>query len=253
MSQTNDDFHWTQESWGRALRCKAISAPHLFSTSDLELRKAGGQSAAGWDQLAVTLGVRAGSVLRPRQVHGDAVTAVSEIPADAKEVCAAAADIIIASNPDVAVAVQAADCVPLLFEDRRSGAVAAAHAGWRGTAAGVVRKAIEAMHKHFRSDRGDLTVAIGPSIGPCCYEVGEELLAAFGPNGRRWFYRLSGRLMLNLWSATVDQLVEAGVNRKTIHVAELCTAMRPDVFPSYRRDGERAGRFAAAIRPGHSN
>jgi purine-nucleoside/S-methyl-5'-thioadenosine phosphorylase / adenosine deaminase len=250
VSQTNDDFHWTQESWGRALRCKAISAPHLFSTKDLELRKASGQPAAGWDQLAVTLGVRAGSVLRPKQVHGDAVTVVSEIPARAKEVCRAAADIIIASSSDVAVAVQAADCVPLLFEDRRSGAVAAAHAGWRGTAAGVARKTIEAMCGHFGADQADITVAIGPSIGPCCYEVGEELLEAFGADRRKWFYRLSGRLMLNLWSANIDQLVEAGVNRKTIHVAELCTAMHPDLFPSYRRDGENAGRLAAAIRPG---
>jgi hypothetical protein len=254
VSQINDDFHWTQESWGRALRCKAISAPHLFSTSDLELRKADDLPGAGWDRLAATLGVQAGNLFRPKQVHGDAVTAVSEAPADAadtKDVRRAPADIIMASRPDVAVAVQAADCVPLLFEDRRSGAVAAAHAGWRGTAAGVARKTIEAMHTHFGADRADLTVAIGPSIGPCCYEVGEELLAAFGPGGRRWFYRLSGRLLLNLWSANVDQLLEAGVDRKAIHVAELCTAMHPDLFPSYRRDGEKAGRLAAAIRSGH--
>jgi YfiH family protein len=250
VSQTNDDFHWTQESWGRALRCKAISAPHLFSTRDLELREVSGQPAAGWDQLAATLGVRPGGVLRPMQVHGDAVTVVSAIPARVEEACRAAADIIIASNPDVAVAVQAADCVPLLIEDRRSGAVAAAHAGWRGTAARVARKTIEAMLGLFGIDRADLTVAVGPSIGPCCYEVGEELLAAFGPDGRRWFYRSSGRLMLNLWSANVDQLVEAGVNRKSIHVAEICTAMHPDLFPSYRRDGQNAGRLAAAIRPG---
>jgi YfiH family protein len=251
VSQTNGDFHWTQESWGRALRCGAISAPHLFSTKDLELHKAGAQHAAGWDQLAATLGVRAGSLLRPEQVHGDAVMAVPEIPADAKEVCRAAADIIIASSPEVAIAVQAADCVPLLFEDRRSGAVAAAHAGWRGTAAGVARKTIEAMRRQFGTDRAAITVAVGPSIGPCCYEVGDELLAAFGPDGRRWFYRLSGRLMLNLWNANVDQLVEAGVDRKAIHVAELCTAMHPDLFPSYRRDGANAGRFAAAIRSGN--
>jgi YfiH family protein len=251
-TQIIGQFEWTQESWGRALRCTAMSAPHLFSTSDLELRRSGGPPSAGWDDIARTLGVRPGNLLRPKQVHGAAVTAVLEIPARANEVCAAAADIILASRSDVAVAVQAADCVPLLFEDRRSGAVAAAHAGWRGTAAGVARTAIDALRRHFGADEADLTVAIGPSIGPCCYEVGDELLAAFGHDGRRWFYRVSGRLMLNLWSANVDQLVEAGVKREAIHVAELCTAMHPDLFPSYRRDGENAGRFAAAIRPNSS-
>ena len=126
--------------------------------------------------------------------------------------------------------------------------MAAAHAGWRGTAAGVARKTVRAMGERFGTRAGDLVVAIGPSIGPCCYRVGEELLAAFGAEGRRWFYRLSQELMLNLWSANRDQLAEAGVNGEHIHVAELCTAMHPDLFPSFRRDGEGTGRIAAAIR-----
>ena len=156
------------------------------------------------------------------------------------------------SNGDVAVAVQAADCVPLLLLDSRSGAVAAAHAGWRGTAAGVAQSTTRAMAQHFGTRAADLIVAIGPSIGPCCYQVGEELLAYFGSDGRRWFYRLAGSWMLNLWSANRDQLLEAGVKSENIHVAELCTAMHADLFDSYRRDGTGAGRMAAAIRATHA-
>ena len=248
LPQPSGAFEWVQEPWGRALRCTAISTRHLFSTSDLDLRKADGQPAAAWHQLASTLGVAAPHVLCPKQVHGDAVTFVREVPPDTKEVCAGAADIIMTATPAIAVAVQAADCVPLLFQDRRTGAVAAAHAGWRGTAAGVARKTVRAMGERFGTRAGDLVVAIGPSIGPCCYRVGEELLAAFGAEGRRWFCRLSHELMLNLWSANRDQLAEAGVNGEHIHVAELCTAMHPDLFPSFRRDGDGTGRIAAAIR-----
>jgi purine-nucleoside/S-methyl-5'-thioadenosine phosphorylase / adenosine deaminase len=248
IPKPNGAFAWTQETWGSALRCTAIAAPHLFSTRALELRGVTGQPAEGWNQLAVALGVRQGKVLRPRQVHGDAVTVVSTLPADPSDVCATAADIVMTAGVDVALAVQTADCVPLLLADSRTGAVAAAHAGWRGTAAGVARTAVRAMEKHFGTRAADLVVAIGPSIGPCCYRVGDEVLAAFGADGRRWFYRVSDGLMLNLWRANQDQLAEAGVNCDRIHVAELCTAMDADLFHSYRRDGQNAGRLAAAIR-----
>jgi YfiH family protein len=168
--------------------------------------------------------------------------------ANPDETCDFAADIIMTSHPGVAVAVQAADCVPLLFFDPATGAAAAAHAGWRGTAAGVAQSTARAMAEHFGTKAADLIVAIGPSIGPCCYRVGDELVPRFGGEGRRWFFRLAGAWMLNLWSANRDQLLDAGVKSDQIHVAELCTAMHPELFDSYRRDGAAAGRMAAAIR-----
>jgi hypothetical protein len=243
LPQPSGEFEWVQASWGPALRCRAIQAPHLFTTRSLVLRTVDqrDQRDDGWRQLAAQLGVDAGHVFRPKQVHGDAVIVVpSSTPAPA--------DIIMTRDADVAVAVQAADCVPLLFFDPHTGAVAAAHAGWRGTAAGVARTATRAMADRFSTRAEDLIVAIGPSIGPCCYRVGEELLAAFGPEGRRWFYHFGGGWMLNLWKANRDQLVEAGVNADNVHASELCTAMHPDLFDSYRRDGKDAGRLAAAIR-----
>jgi polyphenol oxidase len=241
LPQTSGEFEWVQASWGPALRCRAIRAAHLFSTRALELRR----DHAGWDQVASALGVAHGQVFRAKQVHGDSVVAATSLPVESAE-----ADIVLSGESDTAVAVQAADCVPLLFMDSATGAVAAAHAGWRGTACGVAQSTVRAMARHFGTRPSDLVVAIGPSIGPCCYRVGGELLTSFGPQGRRWFYHLSGGWMLNLWSANHDQLVEAGVDSANVHVAELCTVMYPDVFDSYRRDGAIAGRQAAAIRGG---
>ena len=105
------------------------------------------------------------------------------------------------------------------------------------------------MATRFSTRPADVVVAVGPSIGPCCYQVGDELLAAFGPGGRRWFYRLKDTLILNLWTANQDQLIDAGVSPDHIHVAELCTAGDAGLFHSYRRDGANAGRLVAAIRP----
>ncbi len=245
-----DGFEWTDAPWGRALRCTHIHRPHIFSTRDLSLRLGGVRQPQGWDCLADALGVARGSLLRPRQVHGDAVTVVSDQPANGDDLCSTAADAMMTASPDVAVAVQSADCVPILLADSENGAVAAVHAGWRGTASQVAATAVNAMQRHFGSLPRNLVAAIGPSIGPCCYVVGDELLARFGQDGRRWFYRTADRLVLNLWSANRDQLVDAGVEPDNVHVAELCTARHADLFDSFRRDGEGTGRLAAAIKGG---
>jgi len=246
LPQPSGEFEWAQASWGPALRCRAIRAPHVFTTRALALR----QKEDAWPQLAGELGVDAEHMFRPKQVHGDAVIVVPAAgPSGSSRTgpVDACADIIMTCDADTAVAVQIADCVPLLFFDPLTGAVAAAHAGWRGTAAGVARTATRAMGDTFGSRAENLVVAIGPSIGPCCYQVGEEVLGAFGADGRRWFYHLAGGWMLNLWSANRDQLIEAGLQSDNVHVSELCTVMHPDLFDSYRRDGAGSGRLAAAI------
>ena len=184
----------------------------------------------------------------------------------------AAADIIAGDDASVALAIQTADCVPLLIGDLRTGAVAAAHAGWRGTSLGVAAAAVNAMTTELGSRRSDLIAAVGPSIGPCCYQVGVDVRECFAHEGfldaqlARWFSthalhlpanppmarstarRPPGALFLDLWSATRDQLEAAGVPRDQIFLAELCTASHGEVFCSYRRDGKDAGRLAAVIR-----
>ena len=164
------------------------------------------------------------------------------------------ADILVTDGPTVALAVQAADCVPVLMADRRSGAVAAVHAGWRGTAAGAAPAAVAALAREFGTRPGDLVAAQGPSIGPCCYVVGDELVEAFRASGfgrevDRWFARdETGALRLDLWAANRDQLAACGVPAAAIHGSGLCTANHPEWFASYRRDGPGTGRIAAVIR-----
>jgi hypothetical protein len=145
----------------------------------------------------------------------------------------------------------------MLLADRRTGAVGAAHAGWRGSAQGVARVAVAAMREHFNSSPRDLVVALGPSIGPCCYEVGEDVRRAFlESDGHRgavasWFASHDGlKPRLDLWRANRDQLVQAGVPPAQVHRAGLCTATRRDLFFSYRaRAPPRAAWWRQSRRP----
>ena len=241
-------FYWTEESWGPALRCRAMDplAQHLFTTRQLQL-----PSAEACRALASAVGVAADHVVSMNQVHGrEVVTVRGEVPRERPE-----ADALISRSPDVALVVRAADCVPLLIVDRQTGAVAAVHAGWRGTAARVAVAAVESLTREFGSRPEDLLVAIGPAIGPCCYEVGSDLVDAFAAAGHerylidRWFLTPREKKMrLDVPGANRDQLVLAGVREENIHVSGLCTAMHLDLLTSYRVEKEKAGRIAGAIR-----
>jgi polyphenol oxidase len=260
-----DGFVWTTEEWGLALRCSALGevAHHFFTTRQLRLR--GETEAADWRRVAGAIGVAPPRLLRLTQVHGCAVF-VRRAGGSVQErsgrpsgpvtgdVEWPEADISATDDPSVALAIQVADCVPLLLADRQTGAVAAVHAGWRGTAAGAAPAAVTALAREFGVRPERLVVAQGPSIGPCCYTVGDELVDAFRTGGfaqnvDRWFVRDdTGSLKLDVWAANRDQLVASGVPAAAIHAAGLCTSSRPDLFASYRRDGPGAGRIAAVIR-----
>lgn len=250
-----DSFYWTDALWGAALRCRPLEAfaPHQFTTRQLSLA-----SAAGYQQLARAVGVD--HVVTVTQVHGAAVTVIrrgAPVPEAGPE-----SDVLVSDSPDVAIAVRAADCVPLLMADQVTGAVAAVHAGWRGTAARAAVAGLNALEREFGSRPAEVVVAIGPSIGPCCYEVGSDLVDAFAAAGHerylidRWFStpppprgsRERPRLRLDVAGANRDQLILAGVPEKQIYNAGLCTAMHLDVLTSYRAEKEKAGRIAAVIR-----
>lgn len=266
LPQPNGPFEWVQESWGPALRCAPLAKTcrHLFTTRALELGGVRDQAANPgtstrqprwggneWSKLAAAIGVEPPALVRLRQVHG-----ISVFNVRASEARQASydrwpeADIATTCDPSVAVSVRAADCVPVLLADSESGAVAAVHAGWRGTAAGVVIEAVNALARTYGIKRENVIAAIGPSIGPCCYTVGEELTAKFARHSEStlWFVRREG-LRLDLWRATRDQLLRAGLAPDHIHACELCTFDLPELFPSYRRDRDGAGRLVAAIRP----
>jgi len=244
-------FRWYDEGSAPVLRSAALAqvARHAFTSRQLRLR--GGDPAA-WGRVAAQVSCPVSALHRVRQVHG-AVVAVVE--GAAPEAAPLEADALITQLPGAALAVVTADCVPVLLADPVSGAVGAVHAGWRGTAADVVGAAVRALGEAFGVAPGDLVAAIGPSIGPECYDVGEELPGAFDragvPSalGHRWFSRqpATGRLHLDLWRANADLLIRAGVAREHIHVAELCTRHHPEWFESYRAEGPNAGRMAAVI------
>jgi YfiH family protein len=252
LPKPSGEFEWVQESWGAALRCHPLAAvaDHCFSTRGLELGDITAHPLTGWQSLAVALGVDLDCLVLMRQVHSAEVF-VAERRLLKPSSNAPEADIAVTDDPAVAVSVRSADCVPILLADRRTGAVAAVHAGWKGTAAGAAIVAVRALRSCCGTNAEDVIAAVGPSIGPCCYEVGPDLVRHFSSHAQAstWFTR-DAKPRLDLWGATRDQLAGAGVPLRQIHVCELCTFDHPAVFHSYRRDGPNAGRLVAAIRSG---
>jgi YfiH family protein len=131
----------------------------------------------------------------------------------------------------------------VLLVDERIRAAAAVHAGWRGTAAGIVRDAVAMMREKFGTRAEDLHAAIGPGIGVCCYEVGPEVAGRFGV--RR--VEGQGRAHLDLPAENRRQLLESGVTGERIYASNLCTMCRSGEFHSFRRDGEAAGRMYSFV------
>ena len=268
LPQPNEPFYWVQSAAGPALVCRAIEpyASHLFTTRHWRLgaSRSAVDDRGPWNDVANAINVPPAQLARVRQPHGTSVARAEEAIGSQPH-----ADIVIGRDPAVALAVQVADCVPILIVDVRTGAVAAVHAGWRGLAAGIPRLAIGALARAFASRSSDLYVAVGPSIGACCYEVGHEVRDRFAAAGfcgdhlTRWFAArptLSirnpvgrhstrpNRWFFDTWRSTVDQLISAGVPTEQVFVSELCTASHPETFCSYRRDGAPAGRMAGVIR-----
>jgi len=181
-----------------------------------------------------------GRLLLLKQVHG---AEVAEAPWDGIP----EADASCTAAPGFLLGIQTADCLPVLVVDPHRRLAAAAHAGWRGTAAGIATRATAALVARG-SDAQDLVAAIGPGIGPCCYEVGEDLRAAFGPAGARFFRPgANGRPHLDLRAVNARQLVDAGLRPEAVHHVDECTRCRADLYPSFRRDGAAAGRMISFV------
>jgi YfiH family protein len=153
-------------------------------------------------------------------------------------------DILITSSPDKTLLLCYADCTPVLLADARRKVVGVVHAGWRGSAVRAAGAAVEALGEAFGSNPRDIVAGIGPAIGPCCYEVGEDVFTAFAD--RPWLF---ANRRLDLWEANRQALIEAGVPSEQIEVAGVCTRCEAHHFFSHRANGgQPAGRFAALIR-----
>ena len=280
LPKPSDGFEWVQLPAGPALVCRPLEryASHLFTTRPWRLGDSSTANDAGaWHEVAAAMAVETPRLARLRQVHGSAaVTYRRGAPLPAEGVLPEA-DIVISDVPGVALAVQTADCVPVIMIDRRLGIVAAVHAGWRGLVARAPVTAVERMARDFGTRSEDLLVAIGPAIGSCCYEVGPDVRtqferASFTPAQLgAWFsalpvasglnptmtalspVRREGHWFFDASQSARDELTSAGLTGAQIYASGLCTASHHDVFCSYRRDGAPAGRMAAAIRMSRSD
>jgi polyphenol oxidase len=251
LPRPDSAFHWTSETWGAALRCRRLSAAaqHLFTSRQLAL-----PDDEAWRAALASVASTPDRLMRVKQVHGNVVRILKrgEVAADA-HTQRPDGDAIVSNEPGLALAVMVADCVPILLCDPVRGAAAAIHAGWRGTCARVAAAAIAAMQREFGTNPSDLIAAIGPSVGPADYQVGEPLITSFLEAGHpqasvdRWFRHSGGTLFLDLWAANTDQLIDGGVDAGEIFLCGLSTVAHPDVFDSYRVDGARAGRMSGVI------
>ena len=259
--QPSQSFAWTQEPWGAALRCRPLLAvaPHLFTSAGVSVSR--DRSDPALAAVTASLGLTPEALVQVHQVHGPDVVVVRNADThlfsrsgEKVSVPISAADALVTDAPGRAVGVRIADCVPILMADRNGRAVAAVHGGWRGTAAGIVAAAVEAMRAEFGIPPGELIAAIGPAARACCYEVGPEVREVFAAAGQRnptlaaWFSSGQGdRFFLDVPRANADQLEGAGVPREQIHDCGLCTIHSGDVFHSYRRQRGAAGRALALI------
>jgi len=186
------------------------------------------------------------------QVHGSDVLVVRDTqdPRPDNERC----DALATNLKGVLLGVKTADCVPVIIGDPRGEVCAAVHAGWRGTLAEIVKRALARMHEEFGTDPRDVRAALGPAALGCCYEVGAEVVepfrAKFSDADSLFKPTTAGHALVDLHEANRRQLVEAGVSVERIHALPLCTMCRPDLFFSYRQDRKlygRTGRLLSVI------
>ncbi|PYU55978.1 MAG: peptidoglycan editing factor PgeF [Acidobacteria bacterium] len=202
-----------------------------------------------------------------KQIHSDVIHLFDAAPTESCQ-----GDASVTKRPGLLLGVQTADCVPILIVDPKKRAVAAIHAGWRGTLQRIVVKAIGQMQMQFKSKPADLLAAIGTSIGGCCYEVGTEVATQFQsqfaeapewfdefrtgdePNPIQWLNMMPPghqpppkNVLLDLRKANRAQLLGAGLRAANIFVSDLCTACRRDLLFSYRKEGPQSGRLLSAI------
>ena len=195
----------------------------------------------------VMLGIDNEHLILPRQVHGTKIAEVTEENLSDKF---DGIDALITNLSGTCIGVSTADCVPILIYDTRARAIAAAHAGWRGTVNRIGSKTIEAMTKRYGSQAEDLKIVIGPSIGPESFEVGDEVYNAFSEANfamDQIAFKQNGKWHIDLWHANALDMQLAGVPQQNIQISGICTYQQYDRFFSARRLGIKSGRIYTGI------
>lgn len=206
--------------------------------------------------LAGTLGIPLAGLTTAKQIHDGQVKIVSEALRGKGSVdyegAINATDAMVTNVPNISLMILLADCVPILFYEPSKRVIGVAHAGWKGTVRRVARKTVGVFQEHFGCSPHDILAGIGPSIGPCCYEVGQDVISQVEQVfGTKQDYitneSANGRGYFDLWTANLKELVQAGIPEKNIEMANICTCHHPNLFFSHRREKGRTGRFGAGV------
>jgi polyphenol oxidase len=223
---------------------------HAFTTrkDGQGARNNGIKSPEDWRAAAEAFRIDPERVITVNQVHGENIVNVDM--QNYRSMRSTQADAMITGASGIAIGVETADCVPVLLFDPATPAVAAVHAGWRSTVKKIVQKAVIRMREEFGSDPSRMIAAIGPAIGPECYEVDEPVMGPVREAFSFWREvaspRGKDRWGLDLVSANKIELVQAGLAKGNIHAVGLCTSCRKDLFYSFRAEG-RTGRMLSVI------
>ena len=181
------------------------------------------------------------------QIHSDIVNVVDENNIGQKK----DGDALVTNVKDVPLLIFTADCVPIAIIDKKNKATGLAHAGWRGTYEKIAKKTIESMTTNYNTDVEDIVCVIGPSIGPCCYEVSDELIKKFNTNitiqNEKFYIIKEGKPHLDLWKINEITLEKSGILRENIFNLELCTSCNKDMFHSYRKHNQTSKRLGMII------
>ena len=204
---------------------------------------------------AHSLGLDPRKIVTPNQVHGAAVKRVTAADAGRGSLAYADAipetDALITDEPGLPLMLCFADCTPLMFFDPAHMAIGIAHAGWKGTVNKIGLKTVRRMSEEFGTDPAEVLAAIAPSIGACCYEVGENVIeaarSAFADRADELLSRRDGKTYFDLWQANRRTLLEAGLVETNIEMANTCTSCEHQWYFSYRADGKDTGRIAAMM------
>ena len=224
---------------GFTTRAGGVSAPP-YDSLNFSVRTGDDPSSvrANHERLFSSLGVDPSAFASMGQVHGTRVRRADrggEYPAT---------DALVTASPGLLLGVRTADCLPLLLCDSDTPAAGAVHCGWRSLTGGIVERAVETMRAEFGTRPERLAASSGPAVGPCCYEVGEDVAARYAPEA---IVERNGRLFADLRRDLRIRLEAAGVAPRRIEAVPDCTICAPDRYFSHRRDGLRAGRMLGFI------
>jgi len=200
------------------------------------------------------IGIDSDRLIIPFQTHGTEIREIGEaffqLTADEKADYLNGVDALITAIPHVCIGITTADCVPLLFFDPIQKVIAAAHAGWRGTCAGIAEKTVSNMVEKYNCRPSDILVVIGPSISANVYEVGNEVVENFDNAGfdtTRITEIRDNKIFLDLWKANQQSLEKAGILPMNIEVSGICTYTEHERFFSARRLGIKSGRMLSGV------